>query len=162
MRTPIIAALFLIPALVHADTVYKTIGPDGRVIYSQQPPADGKVAKEFTFANLPATPLPESVVRYRNELQKSMQNRLAGNSKRLDTSEPVLLMAQWCGYCRQAKGYLAEKGIRYKEYDIDTEAGMRALIEAGSGRGVPVMLWNDKKVQGFSRAAYDALFNARK
>jgi hypothetical protein len=48
-----------VPALVHADTVYKTIDPDGRVIYSQNPPADGKVSKELSFASLPATPLPE-------------------------------------------------------------------------------------------------------
>jgi hypothetical protein len=36
--------------------------------------------------------------------------------------------------------------------------GMRAFVEAGEVRGVPVMLFNGQRVQGFSRGAYDALF----
>jgi hypothetical protein len=35
---------------------------------------------------------------------------------------------------------------------------MRAFVEAGEVRGVPVMLFNGQRVQGFSRGAYDALF----
>jgi glutaredoxin len=70
----------------------------------------------------------------------------------------VIFTAVWCGYCTRAKSYLAEKKIPYQEYDIDTPNGMRAYVEAGGGRGVPVMLWNNQKVQGFSRPAYDALF----
>ena len=160
MRTLIILALLLAPALTQADTVYKSIGPDGKVIYSDKPPGTGKVEKTLDFSNLPSTPLPESVIRYRDELQKSMQKRLSETGKRRDTSQPALFTAQRCGYCRQAKAYLAEKRIRYQEYDIDTPDGMRALVESGGGRGVPVLLWNDQKIQGFSRSAYDVLFSA--
>ncbi len=159
MKTLIILALLLAPALTQADTVYKSIGADGKVTYSDKPPGAGNVEKTLNFSNLPSTPLPESVIRYRDELQKSMQKRLSETGKRRDTSEPTLFMAQWCGYCRQAKAYLAQKSIRYQEYDIDTSDGMRAFAESGSGRGVPVLVWNDKKVQGFSRSAYDTLFS---
>jgi len=57
-----------------AETLYKTIGPDGRVEYTDRPPADGKAAKTLNFADLPATPLPDSVLRYREQLKKSMQH----------------------------------------------------------------------------------------
>ncbi len=159
MRALIILACILLPALTQAGTVYKSVGPDGKIIYSDQPPPAGKVEKTLNFADLPSTPLPESVIRYRDELQKSMKARLAEARERPATNQPTLLTAQWCAYCRQAKAYLNEKKIAYREYDIDTADGMRMLAETG-GRGVPVLLWHNQKISGFSRAAYDALFSA--
>lgn len=159
MRTLFLLALLLPLAWVtQAATVYRSVGPDGQVVYSDKPPADGKIEKTLSFVDLPSTPMPESVLKYRDELQKSMKKRLSEVGTRLDTSGPVIFTAVWCGYCTRAKSYLAEKRITYQEYDIDTPNGMRAYVEAGGGRGVPVMLWNNQKVQGFSRPAYDALF----
>lgn len=158
MKKPIALALFAFATLGHAATLYKSIGPDGRVVYSDQPPQTGKVEKTFNFANLPSTPLPESVLRYRQELEKSMSNRLAASPV---SKNPVLLWAKWCGYCKQAETYLNEKRIAFQKQDVDTADGMRALAESG-GRGVPVLLVNGQKVQGFSRPAYDALFASAK
>jgi glutaredoxin len=146
--------LFAVSTLACAATLYKSVTPDGQVVYSDQPPQTGKVEKSFNFANLPTTPLPESVVRYRQELEKSMQNRLAASPV---SKHPVLLWAKWCGYCKQAESYLNEKRISFQKHDIDTPDGMRALAEAG-GRGVPVLLVNGQKVQGYSRSAYDSIF----
>ncbi len=161
MKIAVFLWLLALPALTQAETVYKSVGPDGRITYSQDPPSAGKVEKTLSFANLPSTPLPDSVLRYREQLEKSMGKRLDESAKPR-ASGATLFMAQWCGYCKQAKRYLAEKGIAYREYDIDTPAGMRAFVELGAGKGVPVMLWNDRKVQGFTRAAYDSLFGSQR
>ena len=157
MRKMLVLAALLVPLLAPAATLYKSIGPNGEITYSDQPPEKGKVEKTFNLANLPSTPMPESVVRYRNELEKSMKARLADAGAR-DSGQTVLFTAKWCGYCRQAEAYLAEKRISYQRQDIDTPEGMRALVQSGSGRGVPVLLVKGQKVQGFSRPAYDSLF----
>ena len=159
MKKLLVLAL-LLPLLGHAATLYKSVGPDGEITYSDQPPTKGKVEKTFNLSNLPSTPMPDSVLRYRDELEKSMKARLADAAPR-DSAQPVLFSAKWCGYCRQAEAYLAEKKIGYTRQDIDTPEGMRALLASGSGRGVPVLVVKGKKVQGFSRPAYDSLFAAR-
>jgi glutaredoxin len=157
MRKLVVLVLALAPALIQADTIYKSVGPDGKITYSQKPPAGDKVEKTFSYTNLPSTPLPDSVMRYQDELQKSLKKRLSETDRR-DTGTPVLFTAVWCGYCRQAKAYLAQNGISYREHDIETPDGARAFAEAGAGRGIPVLLWKGQNVQGFSRGAYDALF----
>ena len=164
MRTRFLLALLLpLACVTQAATVYRSVGPDGQIIYSDKPPADSKIDKTLSFSDLPASPLPESVLRYQDELQKSMKTRLS-DARRPVSGVPVLFMTKWCGYCKQAKAYFAEKGIQYQEHDIETPAGMQALVASGfRGRGVPVLLWNERQLVGYSRPAYDALFsNARR
>ena len=148
----------LLPALACAGTLYKSVTPDGRIVYSDQPPETGKVEQTFNFAELPASPMPESVMRYRQDLEKSMQKRLADGGVRA-SGPPVIFVAQWCGYCRQAEAYLKEKKIGYTRHDIETPEGKKAMAEAGAGgRGIPVLFSSGQRVVGYSRPAYDALF----
>jgi glutaredoxin len=141
-----------------AETLYKSVGPDGRVVYSDRPPADGRIEKTMTFENLPSSPLPASTASYVDQLRK-MNSPPPSN---VATSGIVLYSAAWCGYCKQAKAYLARKGIPYQEFDVDTKNGMAAYAQAGGRRGVPLLFANGQRVQGFSPAAYDALFANRK
>lgn len=143
-----------------ADTVYRSISPDGRVVYSDQPPSAGKVQRIYSFENLPASPVPESVRRYRQDLESGMKKRLA--SQATPVSGTQLYSASWCGYCRKAKAYLGEKGIPYQEVDIDTPEGAKAFALAGGGGGIPLLLSKGQRVQGFSTAAYDVLFGRSK
>lgn len=151
----VFSALLCSSDLASAETVYRSISPDGRVVYSDQPPAAGKVQRVYSFDDLPASPVPESVLRFRQELDKGLKKRLAQAGA---PSVTQLYTATWCGYCRKAKAYLGERGIAYQEVDIDTPDGAQAYVQAGGGRGVPLLLWKGQRVQGFSRGAYDSLF----
>jgi len=140
----------------YADNVYRSVAPDGRVTYSDQPPTTGKVQKVYSFENLPASPVPEAVQRHLQSLQKGMKQRLTKPPQAASSTQ--LYSASWCGYCRKAKAYLGQKGIAYQEIDIDTADGKEAFAWAGGGGGIPLLLRNGQRVQGFSTAAYDALF----
>ena len=163
MRVLLFLFLILTSLLAQAGTVYKSIGPDGKVVYSDHPPADNsKVEKTLNIRNFPTTELPASVLKYREEMLKSMKSRTAEAGKPADANTAVLFMAPWCGYCKKAKIYLAEKRIPYKEHDIDTQAGMQAMVLAGLSGGIPILLKGQEKIQGFSRDGYDSFFSARR
>ena len=147
---------------VHAETLYKVIGTDGRVTYTDRPPADRTSITALKFTDAPVTRLPESVLKNQAEFAKGMQNQSA-QTKKIDASGPTtLFIASWCGYCTQAKAYLRTKGIAFRELDIDTPAGGRAYFEAGGQRGVPLIMADGKRLSGFSTGAYDHFFAATK
>lgn len=149
--------LTVLAAPAWAGTLYKSVGADGRVVYSDQPPAEGRVEKTLRFSEVPSSPLPESVLRYREGLEKGVEQRLAV-AARAGAGTPRLFTAPWCGYCRQARAYLNEKGIGFSELDVETPAGQQAYAALGGGSGVPVLSWKGERLQGYSRASYDQFF----
>ncbi|QRF61400.1 glutaredoxin family protein [Variovorax paradoxus] len=139
-------------------TLYKSIGPDGRTIYSDVPPPQARESKTLTFKNLPASPLSTETLAYIEQLRKSADIRASAPPPR----DTVLFSAKWCGFCRQAKAYLATKGIGYREVDIDTTEGKLAYAQLGGNSGVPQLFVNGRGITGFSAPAYDAFLQPRK
>lgn len=140
-------------AAAGAQQVYKSIGPDGRTIYSERPPAEGKVEKTLQYAPAPATPLSNSYAEQLKRVPASSPITIS-----IPAGRPVLFSAAWCGYCKQAKAYMAGKGIGFTEFDIDTKEGLSAFAAAGGGKGIPLLVNGPVRVQGFSPASYDAVF----
>jgi glutaredoxin len=130
----------------NAQTVYKSIGPNGTVVYSDHPPSDGKIEKTFEFAPLPSSPVPDSP----QYSKSTVKLPVAG-------SGVVLFSATWCGYCRQAKAYLARRGISYRNIDVDSPDGNAMFSSAGRG-GIPLLVAGSRNVRGFSTDGYDAFF----
>lgn len=162
IRTLVTLTLLALASVAHNATVYRTLDADGKVVYSDKPPASGKVQKTLEITSAPASPLPDSVLRYQAELEKSAKKRLADVAAG-PPSVALLFVTQWCGYCKQAKAYLGAKGIAYQEHDIETPDGMRVYVANGGGRtGVPVLLGKGGRLSGFSPQAYDAYFGKNK
>ncbi|HRD65977.1 MAG TPA: glutaredoxin family protein [Candidatus Competibacter sp.] len=159
MKTLKFLILSFVPLLALAGTLYKSVGPDGRIIYSDRPPTDGRVEKKMDYAPDPASPLPAYVLRFKEELEKRLRQRASETPP--SGSAVQLFTTSWCGFCRKAKAYLAKKQIAYTEYDVETPEGMEALVRAGGGQGVPILFWRGKKIHGFSELGYDALFADR-
>lgn len=158
-RVSLSAACALIAAIAlpaSADTVYKVVGPDGVVTYSDKPPSDRTRTDTLEFRNLPSSPLPAEVLRFREQLEKSAQGRITA-ARAPRAGDVALFTANWCGHCKRAKAHLAAAQITYTEYDIENVDGMRAFIGAGGTGGVPLLVAGDKRVQGYSLAAYERL-----
>lgn len=110
-----------------AQTIYKSIGPDGTPTYGDKPPANGKIERTYEFVELPSSSLP---------VQAAPSGVIHGpQAEHNQGSGVVLYSAAWCGYCKRAHAYLAQKGIAYQDVDIETPAGRAAFANAGGSAG---------------------------
>jgi glutaredoxin len=154
---PLLACVFLAHGSASAQTVYKSIGPDGKTVYSDQPPTTGRLQKTMKF-ELASSALPASAASYMEQFRKLHP----GGAQASAGKGVTLYSAVWCGYCKQAKSWLGAHGVAYNDVDIDAPGGMAALAQAsGGGTGVPVLVVDGKTMNGFSAGAYDAAFAGR-
>lgn len=129
----------------YATSLYKSVGPNGEIIYSARPPANAKVEKTLTFKVLPSSAVPA----LSKETTKPVE---------LPSDNVVLYMADWCGFCSKAKAFLASNNIAYREINIDSEYGKNAFAQVSSEPGIPLLFANGQRVQGYTKEAYDELF----
>ncbi|KAA0996972.1 glutaredoxin family protein [Pseudomonas sp. ANT_J12] len=61
----------------------------------------------------------------------------------------VLYATDWCGYCKLTRRFLDQKGIPYKEFDIEKDAEARKAYEALGGRGIPLIDVNGTLIRGY-------------
>lgn len=145
-------------AAPNTTTLYKSVGPDGKIDYSDRPPTEGRIEKTFQFDNLPSSAVPDLSHSYVEQLRRMKASQAAS----APTRGVVLYAASWCGYCRSARAFLGKKGIAYQEIDIDSPSGKEAFAQVSGGGGVPLLLATNQRVQGYSLGAYEAFFASLK
>lgn len=113
---------------------------------------------QLAAAGVPSLQAGGAVVEAPANSTASVEGREEGTAV---TSEPVLFAASWCAYCKQARGYLARVGIKYKEIDVDSADGKVAFAAVGGG-SVPLLVVNGRQLRGYSELAYDFFFASQK
>lgn len=79
----------------------------------------------------------------------------------------VVYSAEWCGYCKKAKAWLAGRGVPFVERDVEKTPGaqveLQAKLKAGNvpGGGVPVIDWGGTLVMGYDVAAFERLLQEK-
>jgi glutaredoxin len=151
--------LRLLPiAVIHSMTVFgqaptldRSVVPDSSIAHSDRVPATDNREKPPTVQDTSKASLVEKANAELDVARKIVRTDTAS------TKGVVLYAAKWCGYCRQAKAFLGQRGISYQEIDIDTRDGKLAYAKAG-GDGIPMLVTNGTVTVGYSEAAYESLF----
>jgi len=66
-----------------------------------------------------------------------------------EDTQVILLSTTRCGYCKLAKNYLDKHSIDYLELDVEQSAEGRRLYNELKGRGVPIILIGDTRINGY-------------
>lgn len=141
----LISISLLVSASAHAQ-LYRWVGPDGKVTYSDTPPpSSAKQVEKKDVISGPAT----SNLPY--ELAQAVKNN------------PVTLYTTAkCAPCEDARAMLKARGIPYSEKTVNTyEEVIKFKQIAGDGdRQLPFLTVGSKKQRGFESNAWDAQLTA--
>jgi len=146
----IITSLFLVLMMISPVTqgdLYKWVDKNGKIHYGDSPPDNAKLKKitgnvsSFTSVSV------EPFVFDPNNI-----------TKRKTSKSVVMYSTSWCGYCKKAARHFRQKKIPFTEYDIEKSAKAANEYKKLRGRGVPVILIGDRRMNGLSVKAFDSIY----
>lgn len=76
----------------------------------------------------------------------------------LQRSSVVMYSAIWCGVCKRARQFFKANNIAFSEYDVETSAKGKNDFARLKGRGVPIILIGEKRMNGFNSGRFKQLY----
>jgi len=134
----------------HVFAQYKYIGPDGRVVYSDQPPPPSAkgVQKPATTGNTAATASAGAGGGLPFALQQAVKNF------------PVTLYtSNDCEPCNQGRNLLVKRGVPFTEKTVRNQDDFKIFKDATGAAQVPVMTVGSGKQVGFEEGAWIGALN---
>ncbi len=147
-RGACVATLLLVVCAAQAQTVYRIVGPDGKVTFSDKAPVNpatvsvtgsgGKVlAGRAEVAALPFD-LRQSMARY-----------------------PVTLYSgAACVPCNAGRLLLQGRGVPYTEFSVSSNADIDALQRISGDTSLPFLTVGGQKIKGYSQTEWTQFLNA--
>jgi len=127
--------------------IYRYVGEDGAVYYTDKP-VDKQRANRVTLQINSFTAPKVEPFRFDPALVTPPRSSAA----------VTLYSTTWCGYCKQARRYFERNSIAFEEYDVEISARGKADYKAMKGRGVPIILVGEQRMNGFSPDSFERLY----
>ena len=75
----------------------------------------------------------------------------AGSAAPAKAHHVVMYATKTCGYCALARQYFSQRGIEWKEIDIESSEKAAAQFAALGGVGTPLIFIDNKRIAGFDQ-----------
>ncbi len=144
--TALCAALLLTAGLAQSQTVYRIVGPDGKLTFSDKPPAAAaNVTATEAGANAAGSNGPALPFELRQVLNKY----------------PVTLYTSSnCAPCRSAVALLSTRGIPFTEKTVTTAEDAEALQRISGENSLPFLTIGGQQIRGFSDSEWTQYLDA--
>jgi glutaredoxin len=142
------AAFAAAPGDASAQQIFKSVGPDGRITFSDRPPADPSAkASQAQVVNMNAGPT--NIASLPFELRQAAARY------------PVTLYtAPGCVTCAQGRTLLTSRGIPFSERTISKPEDGDALQRLTGANSVPVLTIGAQQLKGFSDSEWSQFLDA--
>ncbi|TNF61754.1 MAG: glutaredoxin family protein [Burkholderiales bacterium] len=139
------AGLVALPAL--AQGVYRYVGPDGSVTFSDQPPPASTPARTVGGAS--------------SDASAARSPALPFALRQASSRYPVVIYTSaQCNPCRTAIAYLEQRGIPFTEKTVETNADIEALQRLSGGNSLPVLTVGRQQMRGFTATEWKQYLDA--
>lgn len=129
-----------------AQQIYRIVGPDGRVTFSDKPPAAGASGTAATGGNTAGA---------------SGSGILPFELRQVVSRYPVTLYTgRNCGPCGNARSYLVSRGIPFTERTVTTPEDAAALQRISGDASLPFLTIGAQQLKGFSDAEWGQFLDA--
>ncbi len=135
----------LLSAHAHAQ-VYKWVGPNGKVVYSDTPPPAN--AKKLASKNIESS---SSV---------STANFPPDLAAAVNKNPVILYTAPNCGACNEGRNLLKQAGIPFVEKTVKTNEDVSKLNQVSGDTALPFMQISKAKFKGLDAVEWRAALNA--
>lgn len=149
--------------------MYKWIDDKGLVYFGDTP--SRKATSKSKVESLPTTPFrapqPQAVLGQEEQSPARLRPLKialpqAAPAPVMTDASVEMFVTSWCGYCKKAREFFADRGIALIEYDIEVDpAAAQRKQEIYPSPGVPLVVINGKPIQGFAPHAYEQALQAR-
>jgi glutaredoxin len=146
-RISLCTVALLTVGLAAAQTVYRSVGPDGKVTFSDQPPAasanvTGATGKVSGTASAGGVALPL-------ELRQAVSK-----------FPVVLYTADSCTPCGSGRTSLTRRGIPFTEKTVNTPEDAAALQRLSGENSLPFLTIGGQQIKGYSDLEWSEFLNA--
>lgn len=138
----ILLCLFLMLPAIASGEIYRWTDAEGRVHFGDEPPGEH----------------PSEQVTVRVNSFESVTYESLGRYPLADDKRVIMYSTSWCGYCKKAREYFRQSGVRYVEYDIEESLRAREQYDALGGKGVPLIVVGRMKMNGFSEQGFRRIY----
>jgi glutaredoxin len=141
----VLASLLAAPVL--AQGVYRIVGPDGKVTFSDQPPP----------ASAPVRPAGNSTA----GTSAGAGGQLPFELRQVSNRYPVILYTgRDCAPCNSGRNLLNARGIPYSEKTVETPQDGEALKRLSGEASLPFMTIGSQQIKGYSDAEWTQFLDA--
>ncbi len=136
-------ALGLLMASAPAFALYKVVGPDGKVTYTDRPPTDRASQAIKTNGSVSDT------------------GSLPFELRQVNAKFPVTLYtSRDCGPCDQGRNLLKQRGVPFVERTVQSNEDIQAFKRQEGGDQMPVVRIGGQQIKGFSSQDWQSYLDA--
>ncbi len=137
---------------VSAQQVYRIVGPDGRVTFSDKPPQDASAKANTRPA--PTVALPAAGAAGGGSLPFELRQVAAKFPVTLYTGNN-------CGPCGGGRAFLSARGIPFTEKTVNTNSDIEALQRlSGGAPSLPTLTIGGQQLKGYSETEWTSFLDA--
>lgn len=144
----------------HAQQIYRSVGPDGKVTFSDQPPAASPTAPAAR-GRTTTTTKPSESPSTGGDAAASSSGTLPYALQQIVNRYPVTIYtSEECTPCSSARNLLLTRGVPFTERTVNNNESLEALKSLSGVNNVPFATIGGQHLQGFSDTVWTQYLDA--